>query len=152
MKICEDFIHDISHLWPRWIEDEDRLCMQFIADIVKSMNIKGYITIDDLYKLSEHEILQLIKNCSDIYIKDAFEHFQNATRDTVYKSDLPNNEIYCTSVKGKKRYINPLVRVGNKVCRIKEVSSLAYKDIDNFLNMKHYPYIGFNFNFKPYKK
>ncbi len=41
MKICENFIHDISKLWPRWIEDEDRLCMQFIADIVKSMNIKN---------------------------------------------------------------------------------------------------------------
>ena len=23
--ICEKFIHDISRLWPRWIEDEDRL-------------------------------------------------------------------------------------------------------------------------------
>ena len=30
VKICESFIHDISKLWPRWIEDEDRLCMQFI--------------------------------------------------------------------------------------------------------------------------
>ena len=77
--------------------------MQFIADIVKSMNIKGYITVDDLYKFSEHKIIQLIKNCDDSYIKNSFEKFQNATRDSVYKSDLPNNEIYCTSVKGKKK-------------------------------------------------
>lgn len=150
MKLCENFIHDISKLWPRWIEDEDRLCMQFIADIVKSMNIKGYITVDDLYKFSEHEIIQLIKDCDDIYIKNSFEKFQNATRDSVYKSDFPNNEIYCTSVKGKKRYINPLVSFDSKIGRIKDVSTIANNDINNFLNMKLHKFIGFNFDFKPY--
>lgn len=149
-KICEDFIHDISNLWPRWIEDEDKLCMQFIADIVKSMNIKGHITIDDLYNLSEKEVIQLIKNCDDSYIKNAFINFQSATRNSVYKSDMPNKDIYCTTVKGKKRYINPLVIFENTICRIKDVSSIANKDIDNFLNMKEHKYIGFNFDFKPY--
>ena len=153
MKICENFIHDISKLWPRWIEDEDRLCMQFIADIVKSMNIKKYITVDDLYKFSEQEILKLIKNCDDNYIRNAFKNFQNATRDSVYKSDIPNNKIYCTSVKGKKRYINPLVDINNtKVSRIKDISTLANNDISNFLNMKFHNFIGFNFDFKPYNQ
>ena len=147
IKLCENFIHDISKLWPRWVEDEDRLCMQFIADIVKSMNIKSYITVDDLYKFSEREVLQLIQNCEDNYIRNAFKNFQNATRDSVYKSDEPNNEIYCTSVKGKKRYINPLVNLDNKVSRIKDISMLANDDISNFLNMKHHKFIGFNFFF-----
>lgn len=102
IEICESFIHNISKLWPRWVEDEDRLCMQFIADIIKSMNIKGYITIDDLYNLSEKEVIQLIENGEDIYIKKAFENFEVATRDSIYKSDTLNNQIYCTSVKGKK--------------------------------------------------
>ena len=150
IKLCENFIHDISKLWPRWVEDEDRLCMQFISDIVKSMNIKNYITVDDLYKFSEGEVLQLIQNCEDNYIRNAFKNFQNATRDSVYKSDEPNNEIYCTSVKGKKRYINPLVNLDNKVSRIKDISRLANYDISNFLNMKHHKFIGFNFDFKPY--
>lgn len=152
IKLCENFIHDISKLWPRWVEDEDRLCMQFIADIVKSMNIKEYITVDDLYKFSEKEVLQLIQNCEDNYIKNAFKNFQNATRSSVYKSDELNNEIYCTSVKGKKRYINPLVLLDNKILRIKDVSSLANNDINNFLNMKHHKFIGFDFDFKPYNK
>lgn len=150
LKICEEFIHDISHLWPRWIEDEDRLCMQFIADIIKSMNIKGFITIDDLYTFSEKEVIQLIENCKDSYIKDAFAKFQTATRKSVYKSDLPNNKIYCTIVKGKKRYINPLVNYKGKTCRIKEVSSIASESIDKYLNMKLHKYIGFKFDFKPY--
>ena len=150
LKTCEEFIHKISNLWPRWIEDEDRLCMQFIADIIKSMYIKGYITIDDLYTLSENEVIDLIKNCKDNYIKTTFEKFQNATRKSVYKSDIPNNKIYCTSVKGKRRYINPLVKYGDKVYRIKDVSSTANDDINKFLNMKLDKYIGFEFGFKPY--
>ena len=150
VKICEQFIHDISKLWPRWIEDEDRASMQLIADIVKSMNVRKYITVDDLYKFSEQEIIQEIKNCEDNYIKSAFKNFQNATRDSVYKSDKTNNEIYCTSVKGKKRYINPLVCLDENISRIKDASKVASGDINNFLNMKMYKYVGFNFDFKPY--
>lgn len=150
IKLCEDFIHNISKLWPRWVEDEDRLCMQFIADIIKSMNIKGYITVDNLYNLSEKEVIQLIKNCEDNYIKNAFNKFQNATRASVYKSEEPNNKIYCTSVKAKNRYINPLVSIDNKACRIKDISTLSNNDINNFLNMKKHKFIGFDFDFKPY--
>ena len=150
LKICESFIHDISKLWPRWAEDEDRLCMQFIADIIKSMNKKGFITIDDLYVLSENDVINMIQTCKDHYIRDAFEKYQSATRAFVYKSDEPNNEIYCTSVKGKKRYINPLVTLNKEVKRIKDVSKLANEDINSFLNMKMHTYIGFNFEFKPY--
>ena len=151
LKTCENFIHDISKLWPRWIEDEDRLCMQFIADIVKSMNIKGYISVDDLYKYSEQEVIQIIQSCDDNYIKEAFLNFQNASRNSVYKSDVPNNDIYCTSVKGKKRYINPLVNLNGKTCRIKDVSDVANTDITNFLNKKYHKFVGFNFDFKPYQ-
>lgn len=43
--------------------------MQFLADIVKSMNVKGYITIDDLYELLEEDVINKIKTCNDTYIK-----------------------------------------------------------------------------------
>ena len=150
-EICENFIQDISKLWPRWIEDEDRACMQFIADIVKSLNKKGYIYVDDLYNHSELEIIKLIKTCEDPYIIRAFEKFEIATRDSVYKSDKPNDKIYCTSVKGKKRYVNPLVTYNNNVYRISEVSEQADRYIKEYLNKKLHTYIGFDFDFKPYK-
>ena len=77
-------------------------------------------------------------------------NFENATRESVYKNDVPNENIYCTSVKGKKRYINPLVIYNDKACRISDVSSQANNDINNFLNMKLHTYIRFDFDFKPY--
>lgn len=50
----------------------------------------------------------------------------------------------------QKRYVNPLVNYKNKARRIKDVSFVAKKDIDDFLNMKLHKYIGFKFDFKPY--
>ena len=57
---------------------------------------------------------------------------------------MTNDKIYCTSVKGKKRYINPLVN-GKRVSEISEIAKeeiqkavefktqkYAYLDFDNF--------------------
>lgn len=147
-KICEKYIHIISKLWPEWISDKDRTVMQFLADIVKSMNVKGYLTIDDLYNLSEKEVIDRILNCEDAYIRENFIKFQNAT--SVYGSDIPIDDKYCISVKGKRRYIIPLTRYDEKICRINEISKLANNDINEYFNIKHSKYTGFDFNFKPY--
>ena len=152
LNVCEEFIHKISNIWPHWIEDENITCVQFIADILKSMYIRGFITVDDLYKYSENEMINKIQNCEDEYIKNAFRNFQNATKKDVYKSEIINNKIYCISVKHKKRYVNPLVEIENRIYRIKDVSKHANKDINNYLNMKSNKYIGFKFDFKPYSE
>lgn len=54
--------------------------MQFFADIIKSMNIKGYITINDLYIMSEQEVIEKIKSCDDSYIRDSFKKFLDMTK------------------------------------------------------------------------
>jgi len=152
--ICEKYINTISKLWPTWICDEDRTVMQFLADIVKSMNRKGFISIDDLYEMSEKEIIDKILNCDDTYISNAFKKFQVST--SVIKSNEPFEGKYCTSVKAKKRYINPLVITNkneNSAQRIYNVSSSAKNNIDSYneqYNSKLSKYIGLDFDFKPY--
>lgn len=148
-KICEKYIHIVSKLWPEWVSDADRTVMQFLADIVKSMNVKGYLTIDDLYNLSEKEVIEKILSCEDDSIKQGFIQFQNAT--SVYGSDTPVEDKYCISVKGKKRYVIPLTQYDNRVCRIDKVSNLAKNDIEEYFNIKHFKYTGFDFDFKPYE-
>ena len=122
--------------------------MQFIADIVKSMNVKGYLTVDDLYKLSEKEVIDRILNCEDAYIKESFIKFQNST--SVFGSDKPVEGKYCINVKAKRRYIIPLVKDRGKVERINTISEQAKRDIDEYWNIKHSQYTGFDFDFKPY--
>jgi len=149
-EICEEYIHIISKLWPEWVSDKDRTVMQFLADMCKSMNNAGYLTIDDLYLLSEKEIIEKFLNCEDSYLSESFSKFQNA--DNVYKCDDYIKDKYCVSVKAKTRYVTPLVLTEDGVARINSISLEANNDIDEYLNLaKGGYYTYFDFDFKPYE-
>lgn len=147
-EICEKYIHTVSKLWPELISDKDKTVMQFIADICKSMNIKGYLTIDDLYTLSEKEVIERILNCDDSYISESFKKFMSA--DKVCSSPVLVPDRYCTNVIPKKRFVNPLVQTENGVYRINQISKLSNKEINDFLNIDVSNYGYFDFDFKPY--
>lgn len=150
-SICEEYIHTISKLWPEWVSDKDRIVMQFLADMCKSMNNQGYLTIDDLYTLSEREIINKFLNCEDKYLSQSFKNFQNAKN--VYRSKEIVKNKYCTNVKPKTRYIVPLVLTKEDPVRINNISSRAKKDIDNYLNItREGYYIYFDFNFILYER
>lgn len=147
-QISKEYVHTILPIFANYDSDNTRTVMQFFADIVKSMNAKGYITIDDLYEFSEGDVINKILNCDDSYIKESFAKFQNAT--SVYGSKLPINNKYCISVKGKKRYIVPLTQIGGKVYRINEIDEDSRKEVQNYMNLKRSKYTGFDFEFYPY--
>ncbi len=149
-NICEEYINTISKIWPRWIADDDRTVMQFIADICKSMICKGYLNIEDLYNLSEKEIIDRILNCEDEYLKTSFKKFLEV--DKVYSSLEPVYDKYCINVTPKFRYIIPLVKTNNGNIRIDKLSSDAKKKIDEFLNIPKGYWTYFDFDFKPYNK
>ena len=150
-NICEDYIHTISKIWPEWISDKDRIVMQFLADMCKSMNNSGYLTIDDLYTLSEEEIINKFLNCNDTYLSNSFKKFQNA--DTVYKSDNYVDGKYCVNIKSKTRYVIPLVITDYGNIRINKISQKANNEINEYLNIpKGGYYTYFDFDFIPYEK
>ena len=147
--LCEKYIQIVSKIWPEWVSDSDRTVMQFIADICKSMNNTGYLTIDDLYTLSEKEIIDRILNCGDSYLSLSFKKFQEADR--VYYSCYPIENRYCVNVTSKTRYVNPLAITKDGVFRISNVSKEAKKDIEDYLRIpKGGYYTYFDFDFKPY--
>ena len=144
----EKFITTVSELWPAWIESKDKATMQFLADITRSMIIKKYLSVDDLYKLSERELVDQILNFSDNYLKKSFHDFQSAK--TYYESDQIQPNKYCVSINTKKRYIIPLVKTDSGFKRINQISTKSQNEIENFLNTTWSKYCGFNFDFKPY--
>ena len=147
-EVCEEYIHIISKLWPEWVKDENRIVMQFLADMCKSMNNAGYLTIDDLYTLSEDEVINKILNCGDEYLADSFIKFMNSSN--VYKSDKPVTDKYWVNVKSKTRYINPLVLCENNNKRINELSESASREIIKYLSIPKNGGVYFDFDFKPY--
>jgi len=130
--------------------DKSRANMQFLADIVRSMILAGYLTMDDLYVMSEREVIDWILSCGDKTLAEAFRNFQRAT--TVFSSGVAKKNCYCVSVKAKVRYIVPLARKGDTVKRITEIDRETKKAVQEYLDMKQSKYVGFEFDFQPYSE
>lgn len=143
---AEEFIASASQLWPMWISNKDKLVSQFYADTVKKMSEKNFLTINDLYNLSEREVINKIENCPDKKISNCFKLFENSSE--VYESDEEIQDKYCVNIKTKRRYIVPLVKTeDNSYKRINEISDFAKNKIDDYLKIKtkKYAYLDFNF-------
>ncbi len=144
---AEKFVNIASRLSSRYIDNRTRFSMQFLADVMKKMSEKNLITIQDLYQLSEKEIIEKIENCKEGNIAECFKIWKNATQ--IKESNIPPEGVYSVSLeKIKIRYINPLVKVGEKTVRVSEISPKAKKDIENALQFrtKKYSYLDFNFS------
>ena len=148
-EICKDFLLQTLPVFAIYDSDPNRTIMQFYADIMKSLSVKNLITVDDLYVMSEADVNNLILNSGDEYLVNAFKNFQNAT--SVFGSEEPVSNKYCISVKGKKRYIVPLVLDNEKPVRITEIDSEAKQAVEEYKLLKRSKYTGFDFDFKPYE-
>ena len=145
---AERFVEVMSELSILYMNDKRRFSMQFLADIMKRMSNAGIITINDLYELSEKEIINMIKNCNDFNISECFNIWQNAKDVKISEKEMPNK--YSINIKAKKRYINPLVKTENGVERIMDISDKAKECINRCLeySFDRYIYMDFNFNDK----
>ncbi len=72
------------------------------------MYSKNLITLDDLYKYSEKEIIEKIKDCNTDNISTCFKIWENAIK--INTTDIkPQNKYFVSIEKMKIRFINPLV-------------------------------------------
>ena len=137
LQIGEKFIKGASKLWPLWVSSEDTITMYFFADVIKKMFLEKYITKEELYKLSEQEVINKMNTCEDKNISSAYKKFMNTNE--FFECEEYREDTFCVSRKVKRRYINPLVE--NR--RIYDISDTARQLIDEYLNMKrsNYAYI-----------
>ena len=147
LKIAEKFVHTMSILSRLYRREKTVFSMQLLADIIKKMSDKNMISVSDLYKLSEKEVIEKIEHCNDENISKCFNIWRNATEINTSEI-LPINKYYVNIEKMKVRYINSLVRNDNKYERIYDISENAKEDIEKTLNYKtaKYTYLDFQFN------
>lgn len=130
----------MSKLSSLYIRPKTKFAMQFVADNIKKMSKNNLITIDDLYTLSEKEVINKIKNCKLDNISENYKIWENV--DGVEVTDEKVDDKYFVNVdKVKIRYINPLVNNNGKYERIKDISDNAKADIEKALNYKTKKYI-----------
>ncbi|MDD4110472.1 MAG: hypothetical protein PHS54_02845 [Clostridia bacterium] len=143
IEIGEFFVKKASNLWPTWIDNKDKMMMEFYAEIFRQMGKYNLLSQQDLYKMSDKEVINRIENCGIEKIERAFKRFRNATY--VLESEEKIENKYCRMLKGKIRYIKPLVLKDNKVTRIDEISTIAKKKIEEYLNFKTSKYVALDF-------
>lgn len=144
--LAEKFVKNMSELSSSYITNETKITMQFLADIIKKMNQKGLINKEDLYKLSEKDIIEKIENSEYDNISKCFKTWKNITQ--INESDIPVEDKYCVSINAKRRYINPLVKNSNdSYVRVNKISDIAKQDIERCLNFQTKKYAYFDFNF-----
>lgn len=145
LTIAEKFVHTMSKLSSSYIDSKTKYTMELLAIIMKKMSARNLITVKDLYTLSEKEVIEKIEDCKYDNISENFSIWKNATE--VHESDSLVENKYCIELKGKMRYIVPLVKQGNKYIRINELSESAKVNINKALNFKtkKYAYLDFDF-------
>ena len=111
--------------------------MQFLADVIKKLNKKNIIRIDDLYNMKESEIIDIIEKSE---YKGIFNIWKNANKVKVSKEE-PSG-VYYVHHGAKVRYIDPLVD-GKRISQINQNAknminaNLAY-------SMENYVYLDFD--------
>lgn len=136
-KIAREFVKVTSQMSVLYRDEKRTFSMQFIADILKRLNSDGKIKREDLYNLSEKEVIDIIENSQ---YKDVFEIWKNA-KELKLSKGKPEG-VYSTCIQSKVRYINPLVN-GN---RIANICKIAKKMIDKNLSYKVIDYAHLDFN------
>lgn len=111
-----------------FVSDEDRFSMQYLADIMKLAVNSGVLAPEDLYLTENQVIKKIIKD------KKLSEMWNGYSKMSVVTSSSERlSDCYCVNISAKKRYINPLVQVGNRTERLSEIDSDIRKQIQKFL-------------------
>lgn len=148
IELANKFVEKMSELSIYYMDDKRRFSMQFLADIMKIMSENNLITINDLYNMSEEEVVKKIEKCDLFNISECFKLWRNASNVKTSSSQVA--DVYSTNIKAKKRYINPLVQTNNGLFRINEISQGANNSINKCMeyDFDRYLYMDFNFDNK----
>ncbi|MGE5456702.1 MAG: hypothetical protein ACM3O4_06365 [Ignavibacteriales bacterium] len=103
--------------------NEDKLSMQLTGDILRMLIDYEIINEEDLYRLSEQEIIKRIKTSDDEIIKYVWSKFEKLHK--VERTNVEPVDRYYISIDCKKRYVNPLVNVNGNNIRLTNISSKA---------------------------
>jgi hypothetical protein len=116
IKSAENFFKAVYEYSIALQSNEDKFTMQYIADSVKQLIDNNRIRKADLYKLSEKDVVNILKDS----IK-SWKVFSQAN--VIERTNEKPENFYYVSVDTKKRYVIPLCIFDGKPTRLDKVST-----------------------------
>lgn len=157
-KIAELYFNRVLDIAYFLQHNEDKMAMQFPAEILNLAVELNLLTEEDFFTKSEAQIIEnldktLISSSSEtaatqnsLFTKLCTYYKTYRTFTTITRSDSPLENHYCVNVQVKKRYINPLVVTETKngspfpAKRLTTLSAAAQKQKADFLNYQDAPF------------
>ncbi len=123
--------------------NEDKIAMQLLADVVSRAIKCSFICEDDLFSLTEQELIERFDSFAsqkkDIVFTRLHKTFR--TMKEVKHTQRALDGHYCVSLAVKKRYVIPLVKQKDgSALRISDCNGDAKKIISDFLSYSDSPY------------
>lgn len=133
-EIARDFVDLTSKLSLIYRGNVSRFSMQFLADLVKKLNEEKLIFKEDLYNLSEKDVIEIIKKSK---YKEIFNNWVKAKKVLTLKTK-PNKK-YSVCCSAKVRYIDPLCK-GERISKIDKFAKEKIEENFSF-DMSNYLYL-----------
>lgn len=103
---------------------EDILAMSLLGDIMMYAVNSECITREELYHLTEYEVIDKIKKSSNTHLKHYFNTYCSLTKVGEVKDDNDLDYYHVSDIKLKKRQIDPLVETEEEgVVRLSQINS-----------------------------
>lgn len=112
--------------------NENKLTMQLMADILSRAVTLGIIDERDLFTMSEEQLMERFTRAVEEEIDDQFSKLFRTFRGmtNVFHSDVAQPDSYCVSLDVKKRYVDPLVKIGGAEGQVKRLSTISKEAAD----------------------
>lgn len=131
-KLARKFVKITCEMSIIYRDERPRYSMQFIADILNGLKESGEISVDDLFKKKESEIVAIIENSK---YSEVFKSWRETRK--VEVSSIKPKDIYWVKSESKIRFIDPLLN-GERISRVCKIANgyiaknLSYK-MDGYL-------------------
>lgn len=113
-----------------YVTDEERLVMQYLADIIQLAISTSVLLFDDLFTTESNVISKLKRSNKTSKLWDTYTKIS-----AVSTTDNRKSDVYCVNIPAKKRYIDPLVLTETSPKRISSIDNATKNKIDEFLNL-----------------
>lgn len=145
IEIAEKFFEGSNKYSIMTQSNEDKISLQLLGDVAKLAIDNKVISLDDLYLLSEKEVINRIENSNCQKLLKMWDIFKNLNQ--VYGNDIKIEDKYCISIECKKRYVNPLCSINGNSDRLINISNKAKELMNEYMEHKDskYAYIDYKF-------
>lgn len=112
--------------------NEDIFCMKYVGDVLKYILDKGYICYEDLFTMTEKDVINIINNSNDMELKILW--FTFVEMKVIGRSDSKKENMYCVSLETKKRYVDPIYKISSGYYRLTDNSRTSKKELKKYLD------------------